>query len=233
MTEAKSSSAAAAVSATAAKKPTRKAAAKKPAAKKPAAKKTAPKKASAKPATKAPARLDLPRNPLMFEILDLASRQRTKAKKVEVLRKYGDLALKSILIWNYDESVKSALPPGEVPYSGYDEQTVYNGTLTSRLENSARAMYEANSFSLGNVDANARTTIRAQSKNLYHFVVGGNGGLAQTRREMMFINLLESVHPLEAHILVLVKDKNLESAYKIPFDVVKEAFPDIRWGGRG
>ena len=223
MTEAKSSSAKAAASATAAKKPARKAAAKKPAPKKPAAK-----RASAKPAS-----LELPRNPLMFEILDLASRQRTKAKKVEVLQKYGDLALKSIMIWNYDESVKSALPPGEVPYSGYDEQTVYTGTLTAKLEESARAMYEANSFSLGNVDANARTTIRAQAKNLYHFIVGGNGGLAQTRREMMFINLLESVHPLEAHVLVLIKDKNLESVYKIPFEVVKEAYPDIRWGGRG
>lgn len=223
MTEAKSSSAKAAASATAAKKPARKAAAKKPAPKKPAAK-----RASAKPAS-----LELPRNPLMFEILDLASRQRTKAKKVEVLQKYGDLALKSIMIWNYDESVKSALPEGEVPYSGYDEQTVYKGTLTERLEESARAMYEANSFSLGNVDANARTTIRAQAKNLYHFIVGGNGGLAQTRREMMFINLLESVHPLEAHVLVLIKDKNLESVYKIPFEVVKEAYPDIRWGGRG
>ena len=220
MTEAKAK---AAPAATAAKKPARKPAAKKPAAKKPAAK-----KASAKPAS-----LDLPRNPLMFEILDLASKQRTKAKKVEVLQRYGDMALKALMIWNYDESVQSALPPGEVPYAGYDEQTVYNGTLTSKLEESARAMYEANSFSLGNVDANARTTIRAQAKNLYHFIVGGNGGLAQTRREMMFINLLESVHPLEAHVLVLIKDKNLESVYKIPFEVVKEAYPDIRWGGRG
>ena len=223
MTEAKSSSVAAAETATAAKKPARKAAAKKPAAKKPAAK-----KAAAKPVS-----LDLPRNPLMFEILDLVSKQRTKAKKVEVLQRYGDIALKALMIWNYDESVQSALPPGEVPYSGYDEQTVYKGTLSERLDASARAMYEANSFSLGSVDANARTTIRAQAKNLYHFVVGGNSGLAQTRREMMFINLLESVHPLEAHILVLVKDKNLDSVYKVSYEVVKEAYPDIAWGGRG
>ena len=49
----------------------------------------------------------------------------------------------------------------------------------------------------------------------------------------MFINLLESVHPLEAEIIVLVKDKQLETKYKIPFDVVQQAFPDIKWGGRG
>ena len=230
MTEAKP---AAAKTAPVAKKP----AAKKPAARKPATKKPAAKKAAVKPAAKkesaAPMSLDLPRNPLMFEILDLVSRCRTRAKKIEVLKMYEDISLKAILIWNYDESVQSALPQGEVPYSGYDEQTVYKGTLSQQLEESARQMYETSSFSLGNVDANARTTIRKQWKNLYHFIVGGNGGLKQTRREMMFINLLESVHPLEAQILVLCKDKKLQETYKLPIDVVKEAYPDITWGGRG
>ena len=43
--------------------------------------------------------------------------------------------------------------------------------------------------------------------------------LSQTRREMMFINLLESVHPLEAEILVLVKDKKLTESYKITKEI--------------
>ena len=202
---------------------------KKTTTRKPAAKKTAAKK----PAAKKPASLALPNNPLMFEIFDLASRQRTKAKKVEVLTKYSDLSVKALMIWNFDETVTSELPPGEVPYAGYDEQTVYNGTLNDKIDEAARQMYENGHFSLGNSDAEGRTTIRAQWKNLYHFVKGGNNGLSKTRREMMFINLLESVHPLEAEILVLVKDKELESKYKIPFDVVQQAFPDIKWGGRG
>ena len=202
---------------------------KKTTTRKPAAKKTAAKK----PAAKKPASLALPNNPLMFEIFDLASRQRTKAKKVEVLTKYSDLSVKALMIWNFDETVTSELPPGEVPYAGYDEQTVYNGTLNDKIDEAARQMYENGHFSLGNSDAEGRTTIRAQWKNLYHFVKGGNNGLSKTRREMMFINLLESVHPLEAEILVLVKDKELESKYKIPFDVVQQAFPDIQWGGRG
>ena len=202
---------------------------KKTTTRKPAAKKTAAKK----PAAKKPASLALPNNPLMFEIFDLASRQRTKAKKVEVLTKYSDISVKALMIWNFDETVTSELPPGEVPYAGYDEQTVYNGTLNDKIDEAARQMYENGHFSLGNSDAEGRTTIRAQWKNLYHFVKGGNNGLSKTRREMMFINLLESVHPLEAEILVLVKDKELESKYKIPFDVVQQAFPDIKWGGRG
>ena len=48
----------------------------------------------------------------------------------------------------------------------------------------------------------------------------------------MFINILQGLHPLEAEILILVKDKDLESKYKIPKAVVSQAFPDIQWGGR-
>lgn len=188
-------------------------------------------KRARKPAAPKPT-LDLPRNPLMFEILDLVSRQRTKAKKVEVLKKYECMPLKSILIWNFDPSIKSALPEGDVPYGEPEEQMQYSGSLSDVLEEQSRQMYENGNFSLGTVDGNGRTTIRAQWKNLYHFVVGGNGGLTTMRRESMFINLLQSVHPLEAEILCLVKDKDLESVYKVPFNAVQEAFPDIEWGGR-
>jgi len=33
-------------------------------------------------------------------------------------------------------------------------------------------------------------------------------------------------------LLILVKDKNLESKYKITKETVAEAYPDIQWGGR-
>ena len=51
----------------------------------------------------------LPPRPLAFEVLDLVSKQRTKAKKIEVLKTYEDISLKVILIWNFDESVQSAV----------------------------------------------------------------------------------------------------------------------------
>jgi hypothetical protein len=52
------------------------------------------------------------------------------------------------------------------------------------------------------------------------------------RRETMFINLLQGLHPLEAEILCLVKDKKLETKYKITKEIVSEAYPDIQWGNR-
>ena len=176
--------------------------------------------------------LDLPNNPLIFEILDLISRQRSKAKKVEVLQKYNHDALRMLLIWNFDESVISALPEGAVPYSGYAEQNTYSGTLSTRITEEVRRMYEVGSFSMGASDTDGKTTLRRECKHFYHFIRGGNNGLTSIRRETMFINLLEGLHPLEAEILCLVKDKKLSDKYNITKDLVSEAFPQIVWGNR-
>ena len=176
--------------------------------------------------------LELPRNPFVFEVLDLASRQRSKAKKVEVLKKHQDASLKSVLIWNFDESIVSVLPPGEVPYSGFDDQNVYSGTLTTRIDEEVRKMHETDSFSLGSGDKQGHTTIRREARNFYRFVKGGQDGLSTIRRETMFINILEGLHPLEAEILILIKDKKLTDKYKITKEIVSEAFPEINWGGR-
>ena len=174
----------------------------------------------------------LPNPPLAFEVLDLASKQRSVNKKVEVLKTYEHVSLKMLLLWNFDESVQSALPDGEVPYESYGEQTSSSGTLSKKIDLETRKMYETGSFSIGNADVQGRTTIRRECKNFYHFVKGGNDAMKNLRRESMFINLLQGLHPLEAEILALVKDKKLESKYKISRSIVEEAYPDIVWRDR-
>ena len=176
--------------------------------------------------------LELPKNPFTFEIFHLVSKQRSKAKKVEVLRKYDHPSLRALFIWNFDESVISLLPEGEVPYSGFDDQNTYSGTLSTRISEEIRNMHEKDSFSLGVTDQQGHTTIRREYKNFYHFLKGGNDGMSNIRRETMFINILEGVHPLEAEIICLVKDKRLSEKYKITKEIVVEAYPDIKWGGR-
>ncbi len=53
----------------------------------------------------APATNSLPTNPFVFEVLELASKQRSAAKKVEVLKNYEHDSLKMVFIWNFDESL--------------------------------------------------------------------------------------------------------------------------------
>ena len=194
-------------------------------------KKTTTKKAKSF-TVKAKPSLDLPLNPFAFEVFDLVSRQRSKAKKIEVLKKYEHLSLKIVLIWNFDESVVSMLPEGEVPYAGFDEKNTYSGTLTKKLDLEVRKMHETGSFSLGAADQQGHTTIRRESKHFYRFIKGGEDSMNQMRRETMFINILQGLHPLEAEIITLCKDKRLGEVYKITKEVVAEAYPDIKWGGR-
>jgi len=173
--------------------------------------------------------VELPANPFAFEVLNLASSQKTNAKKVEILKKYEHDSLKAIFIWNFDDTVISLLPEGDVPYANAEEQTVYSGTLSENLSKEAAGGESATGQDL---DGRGRTSLRREYQNLYHYVKGGNAGLNTIRREMMFINLLTGLHPREAEVLILTKDKRLTDKYKISFENVKEAYPDIQWGGR-
>ena len=182
------------------------------------------------PAKRAPAKpVELPVNPFVFEILELASSQRSSAKKVEVLQKYEDNSVKSVLIWNFDDSVISMIPEGEVPYGDPNEQSVFDGSLSENIINETKGGLSATGQDL---DGRNKTSLRKEWTTLYNFVKGGNDSLTKTRREMMFINLLRGLHPLEAEVLILIKDGALETKYKITHQNVKDAYPDITWGGR-
>ena len=192
--------------------------------------KTAAKKASPSAfSVKASANTELPNNPFVFEVLELASAQRSSAKRVEILKKYEDNSIKSVLIWNFDESVISMVPEGEVPYAEPTEQTAYAGSLS---ENISREMSGGESATGQDLDGRNKTSLRREWTSLYHFVRGGNDALSKTRREMMFINLLRGLHPREAELLILVKDGLLTDKYRLTKNMVAEAYPDITWGGR-
>ena len=162
-----------------------------------------PKKTTTRKPRVSKAKVKLPPNPFMHEILELVDEQKTKAKKVSILKEYRDDALTAILIWQFDDSVQSAMPEGPVPY-------------------------KPNEVPVGT----DHTSLRREWKSLYHFIRGGNDGLNNLRRETMFVQMLEGLHPREAEILVLIKDKDLETKYSVSFDNVKQAYPNMTWGGR-
>ena len=141
---------------------------------------------------------------LLSEILRKVSNAKTKKEKIDLLRKYNTPALRQLLIWNFDESVVSMVPAGEVPYTPNDAPV---GTDHTRLEQEYRGFYR--------------------------FVKGGQDRLPSLKRESMFVQLLEGLSAEEAELVCLVKDKKLNTKYKrITKAVISEAFPHIEWGGR-
>ena len=171
---------------------------------------------------------DLPPNPFVFEVLNVVCKQRTTAKKVEALKKFEHASLKALFIWNFDDTVISMLPPGEVPYSSLKDEQNTSGTLSTRIDQQSASMRFNNT-----VNANQGfTTLRREYTKLYNFIRGGNDQLNGLRRETMFIQILEGLHPLDAEILCLVKDKLLQTKYKLTRQTISDAYPDITCGGR-
>jgi hypothetical protein len=139
---------------------------------------------------------------LMNEVLQKVSNAKTKAQKIKLLQEYNSPALRAILIANFDESVVSMLPEGDVPYE----------------KNAAPEDTE-------------HTKLVHEYRKLYLFFKGG-ANISQNRREMLFIQLLEGLHQGEAEVLCLVKDKKIGKRWKITKQCVEQAFPQIQWGNR-
>ena len=139
---------------------------------------------------------------LMHEVLQKVSNAKTKAQKVKLLDEYNTPALRALLIANFDESVISMLPEGEVPYKKNDAP-----------------------------EGTEHTLLAQEYRKLYLFFKGG-ANVSQTRRETLFIQLLEGLHQGEAEVLCLVKDRKIGKRWKITRQCVEQAFPSIQWGNR-
>ena len=139
----------------------------------------------------------MPNNTLLLsEVLNIVARAKTKEKKIAILREHNSEALRMIIKSSFDPKIQWDLPPGEVPF----------------IANDAPAGTEHN-------------VLAYESRKLYHYIKGGNPQIAQTKRESMFVQLLEGLHESEADLLVAAKDKVLHQKYKGLSDkVVKEAF---------
>ena len=134
--------------------------------------------------------------PLFSEILGKVSKLKTKKEKVAHLQQYNTDALRMVIKSSFDPKVKWALPFGEVPYRPNDAP---EGTEHSMLS------YEA--------------------RKLYHYIEGGDNLISQNKRESLFVQMLEGLHPDEADVIVAAKDKILHQKFKgLSANVVREAF---------
>ena len=139
---------------------------------------------------------------LMHEVLQKVSNAKTKKEKIALLEKFNTPALRMLFIINFDDSVVSLLPPGQVPYQPNDSP-----------------------------EGVEHTNLEKESRILHHFFKGGSN-VKQAKREQMFIQMLEGLSAGEAEVLCLAKDKKIGKRWKITKACVSEAFPQIEWGGR-
>ena len=127
---------------------------------------------------------------------DVAAANSIKARK-EVLLENESEPLKEILKYAFHPDIKFALPPGKPPYKTIGSPDEYNPTY-----------------------------LYPNIRKFYLYIEGGHDGLTQLRREQLFVQMLESLHPKEAEVVIQIKDKKLN--YRgLTYALVKTTFPEI------
>ena len=133
---------------------------------------------------------------LYHEILDKVHKAKSKEQKVSILRQYNTEGFRKIIKSSFDPKIEWDLPEGNPPF----------------IANEAPVGTE-------------HTLLKTEARRLFNFLKGGNNTLSKTRKETLFIQMLEGLHTTEADLLINIKDKRLNQVYKgLTEAVVKEAF---------
>ena len=134
--------------------------------------------------------------PLFSEIATKINNAKDKPRKLKVLQEHDSVALRQVLKGAFDPNIEWLLPPGDVPYT----------------ENDAPVGTE-------------HTLLQQEAKRLYLFTKGGDNTLTNTKRETLFIQMLEGLCAEEAEFLIAVVNKKVNNKYKgFTANLVKEAF---------
>ena len=127
---------------------------------------------------------------------DVAAANSIKARK-KILLENESNQLKELLKYAFHPDIKFALPSGSPPYKTVGSPDEYNPTY-----------------------------LYPNIKKFYLYIEGGHVGLTQLRREQLFVQMLESLHPKEAEVVIQIKDKKLN--YRgLTYKLVKTTFPEI------
>lgn len=136
------------------------------------------------------------RGETVHEIFTKINNAKDKPKKIEVLKRYDTPYIRQLLKAAFDPKIKWILPEGTPPY----------------IANEAP-------------EGTEHTLLRNETRKLYLFLEGGDNTISKTRKETLFIQMLEGLHKSEAEVLINVKDKKLNKVYKgLTEQLIKETF---------
>ena len=134
--------------------------------------------------------------PLFSEIATKINNAKDKPRKLKILKEHDSVALRQVLKGAFHPDIEWLLPPGDVPYT-------------------------ANDAPLGT----EHTVLSQEAKRLYLFTKGGDDSISNTKRETLFIQMLEGLCAEEAAFLVTVVNKRVNNEYKgFTANLVKDAF---------
>lgn len=133
------------------------------------------------------------------QIFEEVEKATSKDAKVKILRSYDNQILRGILRIGFDQDIKMLLPEGEPPFKKDKEVP----------------------------DGYSETNLFVEFRRFYIWL-DPTKNVNKTRREQLFIQMLEGLHWKEAEVVCLAKDKILDTKYKtLKEELVRSAFPDL------
>jgi len=135
--------------------------------------------------------------PMMHEIAMKVNNAKDKPRKLKILQEHDSVPLRQVLKGAFDPKIEWMLPLGDdVPYTANDAPVGTDHTL-----------------------------LHQEAKRLYLFTKGGDSSLSNTKRELLFIRMLEGLCAEEAAFLVSVVNKRVNNEYKgFTANLVRDAF---------
>ena len=134
--------------------------------------------------------------PLFSEICKKVNNAKDKGAKIKVLREHRTKALEQFMKAALCPEIEWMLPAGDVPFMANDAPEGTDHGLLSQHMNKMHNYVQLN-----------RDKLKMDP-------VIGNPDLNKTKREMMFIQMLEGLHESEAYLLIDAKNKNINKKYK-------------------
>lgn len=134
---------------------------------------------------------------LVYEVIELTSKAKSKADKIRILKENETPALRDYLRGTFDDTIQWNLPAGEAPpYNAAEEH-------------------------------NCPSSLFRETTKLAFFVKGSPKGanLPSIKREKMFIGMLESINPGDA--LIMIDMINKRAPKGITKALIAEAFPGL------
>lgn len=133
----------------------------------------------------------------VFEILHRFTEQKTRAEKVKYLQQNSIPAVTDVLRGAFDENIEWNLPEGRPPYSP-------------------------------NKPESTPSSLRNKHRDFGYFVKGfkKSESLTNLKREMMFIQMLESIHAEDALVVLDMVEKK-PPVKGLTKKIVEEAFPNL------
>lgn len=149
---------------------------------------------------------------LISEVLQRVSNAKTKAEKVKILSEYKSPALTKLLLCNFAKNINFVFPNGRTPYTPHDTP---KGVDHTRL-------YTEHRF----IDKFIKKTVNGVT----YFGCSNSvrPRIQQLKKEQLWVQLLENLHPDEAKVMDMVKDKKITDRYKITKQNVIDAFPELK-----